>query len=109
MGIWESPVAPFDNSLKTICLQEVDHILRGKIEECRFDEVRVGADVLAEFIPRLDIGEVTTPFSCEKNLTARTRHLLENCHFSPASFGQRFYGSISRHQASGTATYYDYV
>ena len=71
----------------------------------RADEIGVGADVVREVAPLLDIGEVAAALAGDHHLPAGLGHLLQHGH-GPAVFrlGQHFRGADGRHQSGGSSS-----
>ena len=74
----------FHDGLQTVALKEINRVLRSEVVERRIDEIRIGADVLRELVPVLQIGEVAPSLAREQDFPARPGHLLKYC--DPVSY-----------------------
>ena len=81
---------------------------RGEVEERRLHEVRVRADVLAEFVPILHVGKVASALAGDHYLPPGAGHLLQQRYRCIAARrNQRRSRSIRSHQPCGTPADYD--
>ena len=71
-------VAPLHHALHAERREEIQGLRGGEIIERRLEEIGIGADMGAELVPVLHVGEIAPSLSGNHDLPAGTRHFLEH-------------------------------
>ena len=105
VALRECAVAALHNAAEAVCLQQVDQLFGGKVVPGRTDEIGVGAHVVGEIAPLLDVREVAAALAGDHHLAAGLGHLLQHGD-RPSVFrlGQNLRSAQCRNQSGGPAS-----
>ena len=102
------PVSALDYGGHSGGLEPIYQLGGSEVEERRLQEIGVGADVLAELVPILHVGEVASALAGDHYLPPGAGHLLQQRHRGIAAGGnQHRRRSVRGHQPGCTTADYD--